>query len=365
VQSSAQTATIEFVPDLPGGGAFSIAYAATPDGQYVVGYSGSSQGSQAYRWNRSTGQMDAMGFLANAGFYRSKAFAVSDDGNIVVGRSDTSDPGHPIPRAFKWTPTTGMVALPYASTNHLLGPQGNTAVSVSADGATIVGRFETYATGVDGLSYYPAQMHQWCSWTSSGVQLVTVSGQPAPLCGQVGAVSADGSRIVGFTGDPAQPDAVNGTVVAGGTATGLGSLPGGRNLTEPTAISRDSTTIVGAADTLDPDGTIRFHAFRWQQGTGITDLGRLPGVPGPSRATGVSQDGSVVVGTQAQHALIWDATNGMRDLTTVLTSNFGVNLQGKVLLEATWISPDGTWIVGNAATPGGPTTTVGWIAHLQ
>jgi hypothetical protein len=71
------------------------------------------------------------------------------------------------------------------------------------------------------------------------------------------------------------------------------------------------------------------------------------------------------VGTQAQHALIWDATNGMRDLTTVLTSNFGVNLQGKVLLEATWISPDGTWIVGNAATPGGPTTTVGWIAHLQ
>jgi uncharacterized membrane protein len=84
---------------------------------------------------------------------------------------------------------------------------------------------------------------------------------------------------------------------------------------------------------------------------------------GPSRATGVSADGSIVVATQSKHALIWDAQHGMRDLSTVLTSA-GADLQGKILKEATWISPDAHWVVGNADDPSGPMLSVGWIAHL-
>ncbi len=362
--AGAQTATITFVPDLPGGGNYSMAYSATPDGTYVVGYSGSTQGPQAFRWNRVTGQMDALGFLANAGFYRSKAFAISDDGTVVVGRSDTSDPGHPIPRAFKWTPASGMVALPYPSTTHQLGPQGSAAVAVSADGSVVAGRFESYATDAAGNPYYPALMREWCLWTAAGPQLVIVTGQTAAICGQVEGLSADGTRIVGFAGDPVQADAVRGTLFTGGSATALGTLPGGRGQTEPTAISRDLTTIVGAADTLDADGVIRFHAFLWRQASGMQDLGRLAAVPGPAKATAVSQDGSVIVGVQNRHALIWDAASGLRDLATVLTGSYGIDLQGKVLQEATWVSPDGHWIVGNAATPSGPTLTVGWIVHL-
>lgn len=95
----------------------------------------------------------------------------------------------------------------------------------------------------------------------------------------------------------------------------------------------------------------------------MTDLGRLPGVPGPSRATGVSGDGSVVVGAQSKHAFIWDAQNGMRDLSSVLAAG-GADLQGKTIQEATWISPDGHWIVGNADDTNGSMLTVGWIAHL-
>src|SRR5882724_7346232 len=102
--ATAQVASISFIPALPGGNQFSVAFAATPDGTYVVGYAGASQGPEAYRWNRTTGQMTALGYLATADWFRSRALAVSDDGNTVVGRSDTSDHAHPIPRAFKWTP---------------------------------------------------------------------------------------------------------------------------------------------------------------------------------------------------------------------------------------------------------------------
>jgi len=337
-----------------------VAYAGTPDGTYVVGYSGSTSGPQAYRWNRVTGQMDALGFLANQGYYNSRAYAISDDGSIVAGRSDQGDPGRPIPRAFRWTVGGGMVALPYASTTHELGPQGNTAVSMSADGSVIVGRFESYATAADGTAFYPAIMHEWCQWNAAGVQLISAPGQSAAIAGQIGAVSADGTRIVGFSGD-----GVQGQMYSSGTVTTLGQLPGGLGKAEPTAISRDGQTVVGWADTADGDGLIRFHAFRWQQGSGMVDLGRLQGVTGPSRAAAANQDGSVIVGSQNKHAVIWDAQNGMRDLSTVLTTTYGLNLQGKVLQEATWISPDGTWIVGNAATPGGPTLIVGWITHLQ
>ena len=76
----------------------------------------------------------------------------------------------------------------------------------------------------------------------------------------------------------------------------------------------------------------------------------------------MSGDGSVVVGTQQRHALVWDTTHGMRDLGAVLGAQ-GVNLQGNVLREAVWVSPDGTWVAGNADTPAAVAT--GWIARIR
>lgn len=348
--------SIDFVPALSGGQPYSIAYSATPDGQFVVGYAGSAPGPQAYRWNRQTGQMDALGFLGTAGWYKSKAYGISDDGSVVVGRSDTSDATHPLSGAFKWTAGAGITALPYATTTHELGPQGNAAVAVSADGATIVGRFESFATASDGTQYYPALMHEWCRWSASGVQLLPTTSSVA-FAGVVTAVSGDGSVVAGYVGD-----GVQGTLLVDGATVVLGHLSGGTKA-EPTAVSRDGTTVVGWADAADADGTARFHAFMWKQATGMVDLGRVQGVSGPSRAAGVSSGGSVVVGSQSGHCLLWDAAHGWRDLPTVLASQ-GVNLQGKVLREATWVSPDGAWIAGNADDPSGPMIRVGWIAHV-
>ncbi len=354
--AAAQVASISFVPALPGGQPFSVASSGTPDGTYVVGYAGAAQGPEAYEWNRLTGQMTPLGYLGAADWFRSRALGVSDDGSVVVGRSDTSDHSHPIPRAFKWTAQTGMTALPYPSTNHQLGAQGSAAVSVSADGSVIVGHFQSFATRADGSSDYPAMMHEWCKWTTAGPQLLPPAQTAFP--GIAAAISGDAQEVAGYVGDGVQA-----TVLTGSTPGALGQLAGGSGKAEPTAISRDGTTVVGMADTRDSDGIVRYHAFRWTLATGMTDLGRLSGVNGPSRAMGVSADGSIVVATQSKHALIWDAQHGMRDLSIVLTSA-GADLQGKILKEATWISPDAHWVVGNADDPSGPMLSVGWIAHL-
>jgi probable HAF family extracellular repeat protein len=352
----AQPASISFVPSLGGATPLSVAAAGTPDGTYVVGFSGAPQGPEAYRWNRATGEMTALGFLGTMDWFKSKAYGVSDDGGVVVGRSDMGDHSRPIPRAFQWTPLAGMTALPYAPTSHQLGPQGNAAVAVSADGSVIVGRFETYATDASGGSFYPALMRQWCRWTSAGVGLLPDA--VSPFAGQIAGISGDGATIAGFVGD-----GVQGTVLIGATGTALGQLPGGQRA-EPIAISRDGGTVVGEAETRDADGVLRFHAFRWSAVSGLTDLGGLPGGQGPSRAEGVSGDGSIVVGSQGGRAVIWDAAHGARDLALVLTSQYGLDLQGRALREAAWVSPDGSWVVGNADVPSGSTLMSAWIAHI-
>jgi uncharacterized membrane protein len=108
---------------------------------------------------------------------------------------------------------------------------------------------------------------------------------------------------------------------------------------------------------------LRFHAFRWRAADGMVDLGGLAGSTLPSRAAGASTNGSLIVGSQGKTALMWDSAHGARDIGAVLAS-LGVDLQGKVLREAVWVSPDGTWIAGNADAPSGAMLSAGWIAHI-
>ncbi|HEY3243812.1 MAG TPA: hypothetical protein VGM03_10715 [Phycisphaerae bacterium] len=74
-------------------------------------------------------------------------------------------------------------------------------------------------------------------------------------------------------------------------------------------------------------------------------------------ATGVSGDGSIVVGNASSQFVngpfIWDAMHGMRLLQDVLTNDFGLNLNGYSLSSASAISADGMTIVGTAGFPDG------------
>jgi hypothetical protein len=81
----------------------------------------------------------------------------------------------------------------------------------------------------------------------------------------------------------------------------------------------------------------------------------------------VSGDGTLVVGAgetaQGVEAFVWDSIHGMRSLQDLLTQDFGLDLTGWRLFEATGISADGRTIIGNGYNPSG--TTEGWIAHFN
>jgi len=84
----------------------------------------------------------------------------------------------------------------------------------------------------------------------------------------------------------------------------------------------------------------------------------MVGLGGGSFASGVSADGSVVVGYGASssgiEAFVWDETNGMRALIQILADQ-GIDMTGWNLFSATAISADGLTIVGYGANPSGNT----------
>ena len=210
------------------------------DGNVVVGYSGSTPGSQAFRWTQATG-MIGLGDLAG-GTFLSEARGISADGATIVGYSDSGTGGE----AFRWAQATGMVGLGFLPTN----------LSYSFSAA--------YAASVDG------------------------------------------------------------------------------------------TVIVGESTALDGQ-----NPFRWTQATGMVDLGGGAGL-----ALATSADGSVVAGQGGFGAFIWDATHGSRLLQNVLVTDYGLgnSLAGWSLQRVTGISADGSVMVGWGINPSG--NYEAWIATV-
>ncbi len=104
-------------------------------------------------------------------------------------------------------------------------------------------------------------------------------------------------------------------------------------------VSDDGSTVVGRSYS-----TSGSEAFVWTSGTGIVGLGDLPGGGFASWAYDVSADGLTVVGRSesesGQEAFIWESTHGMRELDVVLT-NLGLDLVGWTLEAARGVSADG------------------------
>jgi len=90
-------------------------------------------------------------------------------------------------------------------------------------------------------------------------------------------------------------------------------------------------------------------------------LGFLADAAGPfeSKATGVSADGSVVVGESkntagTKEAFVWTAvSNEMRSLRDVLEEDLGVDLTGWTLNKPPVISSDGQTMIALATNPSG------------
>jgi probable HAF family extracellular repeat protein len=221
-----------------------------------------------------------------------------------------------------------------------LGTLGGTwsgANGVSADGAVVV-----------GWAYNAAGYWRAFRWTAAtGMQdLGTLPGGDESVAY---AVSADGAVVVGWAENAAgQRRAFRWT--ASGGMQDLGTLGG--TWSEAYDVSADGSVVVGVASYYDYFSSGYYErAFRWTASGGMQDLGTLGG--GGSWANGVSADGTVVVGyayaAGQARAFRWTASRGMEDLNITYASL----LTNGSLRQATAISPDGRYIVGegwNAAT---------------
>lgn len=148
------------------------------------------------------------------------------------------------------------------------------ASAISASGAVVVGGSDS----IGGLYWMP---------TTGAIFLggLTAAG-----------VSGDGTRIVGTALD--RNGIQNAAIWLRGTEWRLlgsfaNAVPCDRNLSTGTGVSRNGNVVVGIAW----NGCTAAHAFRWEESTGVVDLGSS--VDGrASQALGVSGDGRIVVGAQ-------------------------------------------------------------------
>ena len=329
--------------DLPGGIFDSQASDVSADGNVVVGRSNSAFGSShAFRWT-AAGGMNGIGDLPG-GVFSSVANAVSADGAVVIGESA----GGSGVEAFRWEGVmTGLGFLPG-------GGDLSAAEGVSANGDVVVGRNRNNPP------------EEWDSflWENGQMTALEVSCAAFEQCAAEG-VSSDGTVVVGWR--DVSSDSRDAYRWVGGLVTNLGYLAtgvGAPHFSSVNSVSADGKVIVG----YGTNSSFAQEAFRWTEGQGIVGLGDLPGGTFESAAHDVSAGGSVVVGSSrggvnANEAFVWHASHGIRKLRDVLIQDFGLDLTGWALEEATGVSDDGLTIVGNGVNPNGDQEA--WRAHMD
>ncbi len=236
-------------------------------------------------------------------------------GSIFIRRSAAAT----IAISIVFLSSTAVLAAP---TFEAVGPIDSQVTGMSADGQVIVGSF-----------LFGAPSFRWTR--DGGTEIIGGNGGLAR-------VSRDGSTISGNLIVDGHNEAA---LWLGGTDwMGLGGFSdtGCPDFSNNYGISGDGSVIVG----LGWEGC-QARAFRWEQSTGMVDLGSF--IEGrSSRANAVNDDGSVVVG--------WDdAENGNRrgarwvnGVESLLIENSNPAL---FLGEAQAVTPDGSVIVGGPAGP--------------
>jgi probable HAF family extracellular repeat protein len=332
--------------ELTGGDVHSQANAVSSDGSTAVGFSYTGAGTEAFRWT-SGGGMVGIGDLPGGAFH-SIANGVSADGSTIVGHSSSSSSGGIDSEAFVWT-SGGMIGLgdfPSPDT----GIFSSRSSDVTDDGSFVAGTGEVFYS-------------EAFSWTSGGgkVQLGYLS--PDGYSSFATGVSADGTTIVGGSVLLSVGEREAFSWTSGGGMVGLGELAGGVTRSEAMGVSADGSTVVGQSRSGSGD-----EAFIWTSGGGIVGLGDLPEGLFRSKAMAASADGSRVVGqgggpipAVGDAAFLWEQGYGMRDLNQLLT-DLGIELGGWKLRSATGISDDGTVIVGWGTNPS--LDTEAWIAEV-
>lgn len=304
----------------------SEAYDVSQDGNVVVGWSTLIDGgyAHAFRWTAAGGMQD-LGTLDN---YRSSvARAVSGDGSIVVGQVGSDSTGAGIlDQAFIWSSSSGMQYLvPNVHSSQVL--------DISSDGSTVIG----YMTlKINGNNFY----HPF-RWTASGgiEDLFSLIGDAEPF-----GISDDGSVLVGVDSTGKSAFRFDGNNLETKTLTGYDAWA--------RSVSGDGLVTFGDLNSLG-----QISLFSWD--SVMTFRGNIGFGAVISKA---SYDGSAVVGTlnlksyydsNYLRAFRWTKNVGVENLNTAYAS---LLTSGSILKYAYSITGDKRFIVG-----GGINGTTGQI----
>ena len=271
-------------------------YEISYDGTALIGTMplDSADFQEASIWTEEGGWQGLGGFpvdFCNAGLGLSSGWGISADGSVAVGLSSLLEDGFCRPRAFRWSEATGMVPLQVSNTH-----RQSRASAVSGDGQIAVGWTETdegiwrptrwradgseqllkpdpfyfseaLAVNYDG-SVVVGQLEQHAFyWTEEegNVDLGLVPGISGNESRASG-VSADGRVIVGWGG--VGPHGFIWTPEVGmrnlnQIVADAGIDLGTKYISHAVAISADGSTIVGA---IYNSGTFTFDAYRLRIG---------------------------------------------------------------------------------------------------
>lgn len=252
----------------------SVVHGLSGDGRTLVGEFGAdfTRPLVACRYS-GPGTFQSLGLLP--GIANSRANAASNDGNVIAGNAYEFGG---VSRAFRWTPATGIQALPFARP----GDFTSEANAVSRDGRVIVG--SSFGAGIgDNIAF---------AWTESGgMRALAWSGRGG--IDTADATNFDGSIIVGES----NPLGVA-TIWSGGLRTEL-PLPSGYFRSVALGTSDDGRVIVGGmTNGRDGSGVV------WTPDHGaelLTDYLARNGIQVPAGYTlgpqGVSADGRTIYGS--------------------------------------------------------------------
>jgi probable HAF family extracellular repeat protein len=331
--AGAQTASFQGLGQMPGAmrGAGSFANAISGDGLTIVGYAWvcrdgtmtctSSDKTEAFRWTAANKYL-VLGDLGSS--IGSMALATSVNGSVIVGNAPKGQNSF---GAFRWTATTGMVALPVAVL------YGN---GVTGDGNMVVGEDNWWKISgkVGTFGPFPGNPDQTEAFGVTGTEAAPIA-VGAALKGS----DANGATVHAFRWTP------SGGLQDLGLTTGSESIAVG--------ISANGSVIVGEAR----DARGFWRAFRWTASTGMEDIGTLGGPE--SVAYAANHDGSVIVGTSltsglsdSNDAFIWTAKSGIQSLRGVLQAQ-GVHTADAwvQVTSAAGVSANGAVITGFGLSP--------------
>lgn len=292
-----------------------------------------------------------------AGFSASTNTHLSGDGLLVVANGGAS-----IAYAHRWEQSNSMLTLSPGEEN-----LQSTASAVNRDGSVIAGSGSssagprallwdgtgaatplaelTAATAVsaDGSIVLALDANGFVRWTASGVERITTLGA-------VNGMSADGRRLVGTP--VADDDVADRAVLDTGEGVTFVGLPDELS-SRATQISEDGQVAVGTSI----DGAALVRIFRWQAGVSAV-------VEGLVEAVDVNADGSVIVGSTTEQcgssAAIWRSGKGTENLGCLLPAP--IVPEGWRLLRATSVSDDGRVVSGSGINP--DQVLQSWVAVL-